>query len=510
MAKFGNFMHRTKAVFLALIFTVIPLQIVIAQDVALTSADGTLTIEGRLLSFDGEYYQIRSSYGDLTLDGSGVSCDGPGCPSLEAYVARARIAGSAVLGETLMPVLIEGFARQEGFDLRRVDQNDRNFTYELYDRGADKLLAEFIFDLSDTPDGVAALQRNDADFALARFAYEGSEFPLPRVLALDAVTFSVAPENPMRAIPFDVLSDLLRGEVGNWNELGGPDMPLVSIGGDPDMDGALVLADIFTSQDHQRGNVQASDQILRDNISIGVTRLSDPGTAIALRLTGACGADFVPVSLNLKTRDYPLASPQFLYQSKQRKPRVVRQFLQYLSTDHAARDAEFSGFTSHSLVEIPIEAQGARIANAVMQAGDDTSLQDLQEMILELRNARRLTLTFRFRAGSTRLDTLSDADLDVLVHHIETGRFDGKELIFAGFSDGMGGAVANQRIALRRATAIRAAVLERSDLVKSADVALTVTGFGEAMPLACDDSEFGREMNRRVELWVRDVPVSID
>ena len=74
----------------------------------------------------------------------------------------------------------------------------------------------------------------------------------------------------------------------------------------------------------------------------------------------------------------------------------------------------------------------------------------------------------------------------------------------------MGGAVENQRIALRRATAIRAAVLERSDLVKSADVALTVTGFGEAMPLACDDSEFGREMNRRVELWVRDVPASID
>ena len=32
---------------------------------------------------------------------------------------------------------------------------------------------------------------------------------------------------------------------------------------------------------------------------------------------------------------------------------------------------------------------------------------------------------------------------------------------------------------------------------------LRVDAFGEAMPIACDDSEWGRQANRRVEVWVR-------
>jgi phosphate transport system substrate-binding protein len=34
-------------------------------------------------------------------------------------------------------------------------------------------------------------------------------------------------------------------------------------------------------------------------------------------------------------------------------------------------------------------------------------------------------------------------------------------------------------------------------------VSLEVLGFGEAMPLACDDSALGRHANRRVEVWLR-------
>ena len=34
-------------------------------------------------------------------------------------------------------------------------------------------------------------------------------------------------------------------------------------------------------------------------------------------------------------------------------------------------------------------------------------------------------------------------------------------------------------------------------------VDLGVDAFGEAMPMACDDSDWGRQVNRRVEVWVR-------
>jgi phosphate transport system substrate-binding protein len=32
---------------------------------------------------------------------------------------------------------------------------------------------------------------------------------------------------------------------------------------------------------------------------------------------------------------------------------------------------------------------------------------------------------------------------------------------------------------------------------------ITTTAFGEAMPMACDNTEWGRDVNRRVEIWVR-------
>jgi len=32
---------------------------------------------------------------------------------------------------------------------------------------------------------------------------------------------------------------------------------------------------------------------------------------------------------------------------------------------------------------------------------------------------------------------------------------------------------------------------------------LDVDAFGETMPMACDDSDWGRQVNRRVEVWVR-------
>jgi phosphate transport system substrate-binding protein len=34
-------------------------------------------------------------------------------------------------------------------------------------------------------------------------------------------------------------------------------------------------------------------------------------------------------------------------------------------------------------------------------------------------------------------------------------------------------------------------------------VDLKTEAFGEAMPMACDDSAWGRQVNRRVEVWLR-------
>ncbi|MGE4326109.1 MAG: cell envelope biogenesis protein OmpA, partial [Pseudodonghicola sp.] len=75
--------------------------------------------------------------------------------------------------------------------------------------------------------------------------------------------------------------------------------------------------------------------------------------------------------------------------------------------------------------------------------------------------------------------------------------------LFVGFSDGDGPAEANRAIAQKRAESVRDAVLAAAKTAEAAQVEIGVDAFGEALPMACDDSDWGRQVNRRVEVWLR-------
>ena len=52
----------------------------IAQDVTLSAIDGSIDITGELIGVDGDNYIIDSDYGQLRVQVSSVTCEGPGCP----------------------------------------------------------------------------------------------------------------------------------------------------------------------------------------------------------------------------------------------------------------------------------------------------------------------------------------------------------------------------------------------------------------------------------------------
>ena len=90
-----------------------------------------------------------------------------------------------------------------------------------------------------------------------------------------------------------------------------------------------------------------------------------------------------------------------------------------------------------------------------------------------------------------------------LARAMEVGLYDARRLVFVGFSDGEGPAEANRDIAMRRAETVRNAVTTTAETANLSRIKLEVEAFGEAMPMACDDSAWGRQVNRRVEVWVR-------
>lgn len=497
-----------------------------AQDVTLRSHDGSVEIDGDLLGFDGEFYRVGTAYGELTVDSSGVTCEGPGCPDLEAFVARLVASGAPAIGRVLMPALLEAFAIREGYLLERHDDGGV-LGFALHPaRDPATVLGDFRFRLTNSEEGFADLVANEADMAmtlrearpderaLAREAGLG-DLAAPgrmRVLALDALIPVVAPANPLQGISLRDLADILTGRIVNWTDLGGADAPIdlhlwaADTGvGQAGLDQVLAAgtADLRARIVWHRDGRSLAAAVADNPFALGLTTRSEQGATWELSLTGACGFALRAHRRTVKTEDYPLTAPLFLYLPERRLPKLGRDFLAYLRDPSAQLVIRRAGFVDQSPEEIEINAQGDRFANAIAQAGAEIGLGELQRMVGRLAPLKRLTTTFRFETGSARLDAQSRSNVAQLAAALELGLYDNRRLVFVGFSDGQGPAEANRRIALRRAEAVRDAVTRAAETARLDRINLSVDAFGEAMPMACDDTPWGRQVNRRVEVWVR-------
>ncbi|MFW2545530.1 phosphate ABC transporter substrate-binding/OmpA family protein [Primorskyibacter sp. 2E107] len=497
-----------------------------AQDITLRSRDGGVELTGTLLGFDGEFYRLRTQYGELTVDSSGVLCEGVGCPSLIDFVAEVSVSGSATMGSVLMPALLEAFALRHGLSTQREATGEETFTYHLRDATSGKSVGRFYFHLTNTDTGFADLLSDNADIVMALREIRRSEVSQAReaglgdllkpnrsrVLALDAMVPIVAPGNPVDAISPTELSRMLSGALDNWQTLGGPDAPItvhlrdVGSGLSQGVEDRLVKpvrASMNAQIMRHMTNAALAEAVEGDPFGIGLASFSETGNAKPLVLTGPCGFQLRAARRSIKTEDFPLTAPMFLYLPARRLPVLAREFIAFTQSTAAQIVIRRAGFIDQAPEEVPIDLQGDRFNNAILVTDGPAGLEELQRMTRTLSGMRRLTLSFRFEAGSSRLDAQSRSNVQQLASALEAGAYDGRRLLFAGFSDGQGPADGNLRIAKTRAETVRRAVLDAAETADTSRVVIQNDGFGEAMPMACDDSSWGRQVNRRVEVWLQ-------
>lgn len=491
----------------------------IADDVTLRALDGEFEISGTLLTFDGSVYRIATDVGALTVDAARVDCVGPACPNMITFVPRVNISMNKGLFEPVFAPLLSAFASGLGAEVITGEATLATVqTATLVAQDGAKPLVHFHFYEEETVKGLESLAAYQADFVVGQRALSDTEISTlseagvadfskstwARLIAKDAIVPVLSPDAPVQAITLDNLGQIAKGNIDNWSDLGGPDTPILVHHWADESDLALQFKQSF-GVPRLVGRAHDTDQaiinaILNDPYSIGFTRLSQVGAARVPQLAGKCGREITINAKAIKRDIYPHFVPLVFYRPARQTAPIVQDFVEFLLSDGAQEVLGQTSFVSQELGATQIEAMGDLLLNALEQSTSDPALtQDLAQV---LRGKDNLSLVFRFKEGTTRLDLSSQGDLDMLLHAIKNGRFDGRKLYFLGFSDGRGSAEFNLSLSQKRANAVIAALVTELSPEDVRKLEFEALGFAAMMPILCDDTKAEREVNRRVEIWV--------
>ncbi len=503
--------------FAFLLAAIVPGSAAVSGEVTLKSHDGSMSMTGDLVSYDGQSYVIKSAIGEVSVDAFRVDCIGADCPQSAAGLTNFTISGSKTIGAVLMPSLIEAFAfDQNATPVRNVGaQGDISLTLTPDGETTGSVVTILT---PGSSGGVEDLRTHNADFAVLSRPMDPAEIVAiggvgrQAILALDALVPIVSADNPLRSISEQDLASIFSGGVVNWSDLGGNDAPIKmymrETGSGTRTAFDQIVMDAFIAELADEATILTKDEDIADAVAadpnaIGIVSLAAARNARILPILGICGIETAATSFTIKTEEYPLSRRIFMVSPSGSLAAGAESFLQYLQSDAAQFEIADAGFVDQLIEPTPIGIQGARFATAMMPGLADTTLEHLQNMMSNLMLAQRLTVTFRFIGDPVDLDDRARADVLRLAKLLENGAFDGKEIILAGFTDSDGSMSKNRELSTARSTQIRDAILAALPAGMRDKTKLTVIGYGETSPLACNEIASGRAVNRRVEVWVK-------
>lgn len=498
----------------------------LAESVTLTSTDGSMSLDGDLLGVEDGNYVIRTSLGDLRVATSSMICTGAGCPSLETVTADVTIIGSEAIGLGMMPLMMSGFASSLAADAEISNPTATQSVISLIgdDGFGDEIGSYLVASTGDDSafqallDGEAKIgmssRRITQDEARALRAAGAGSMVSPtqeRIIAVDSMVVVAHADNPVDELTQDQLRGIFAGQIANWSEVGGPDRP-INVIVQPAGTASSEYFMNFLYGDERPGfrpqGIAADDQSLsnvmfHDRNAISYLGFAFQRGAKPMRVVNECGIATTPDAFAAKTEEYILSRRMYLYNRSDNIDAPSQAFLDFAISPEADSVIGKSGFIDLGVVRRAQKEGDARYSalRAEMERYDIGFEGELiGDMISEMSNYDRLSTTFRFRTGSSRIDERGRLDMQRLIDYLEDAPA-GTEVKFVGFTDDVGAFDANQRLAVERAGAVMDIVREEAG-DRLPNVTMATSGYGEVAPSACNVSDRGRSINRRVEVWI--------
>jgi phosphate transport system substrate-binding protein len=526
MTNLRNFINRSLMRAVLLTGTALVPFATQAEEIVLKSPDGSVDLVGEFVEFADNTYVIRTSLGELRVSAASVRCEGAACPTFEAAEGSLTFAGSDTVGVGVMPFLLSGFAAyldaeitvsETGIPNQKLSNfiGDQGFGDELgnvlvtstVSGDAFKALLDksTIFGMSSrriTPEEARALKAADAGNMISP-AQE-------HIIAAGSLVVIVHPENPVRSLTTEQVRNIFAGIIVNWNEVGGPDMPITVYEHSADSgtraqfqsvifgdNGAPAIAGAVVNDD----NAGTSAAVAENVGAIGYVGKAFIRGSRAMSLVNECGITIEPTEFSVKTEEYPLFRRLYLYNRADNITPLGQQIIDFAMSPAADEVIARSGLVDLGVARQPQSLESPRGLALLAPNSDPFESGVMREMLAAMVDYDRLSTTFRFSPGSAKLDERGEVNLSRLATFLE-GQPAGTKVLFVGFTDEVGEFTSNRSLSEKRAQEMLQTLREYAG-DRIANIELGSTGFGEISPSACNSSDPGRAINRRVEVWIQ-------
>ena len=415
-----------------------------------------------------------------------------------------RVHGSNTVGAKLLPALMMEFLKSEGATdiLRKPGKTAEDMSIEavMSNEKSPKAIAieahgsKTAFDglLSGACDMGMASRPIKEDEAAAIAAAGLGDLHSPsfeHVLGLDGIAMLVNKDNPVSSLTKQEIAGIFSGQITDWQQVGGTPGSIHlyardSNSGTFDTFKSLALDKLQLAADAKRfeDSNELSDAVAADPSGIGFVGLPFVRDAKALAVSEPGTSPFIASRFTVATEDYLFSRRLFLFTTAtSRNNPLMKRFLEFVLSDEGQAVVQKLGFVKQTL----------DLQRVSPPAGAPA------EYVEATKEADRLSLNLRFRSSGTQLDNKALQDLDRIVNMLSQPGLQGKSLLLLGFADSLGSTQANQKLSKDRAQFV-AREFELRGFTST-----KVLGLGSVLPVASNDSQIGRDKNRRVEVWIK-------
>ncbi len=440
----------------------------------------TLAIVGSLFFLLKSFFSSKSGSADAQ---KGDRTDAP---------VLLTLSGSSTIGAAMLPQIAQQFLttalNATDVKIKKISGSETDIVGTIND-----VEKQIIVTTEGTGKGIEDIKNQRADIAMISGGTDNlTSDILLSTLALDGIAVMVNRTNTVKELTISQIRDIFTGKITNWAEVGGQSGTIntyarTAQSGTFEAFKQLVLVQSDASLPGSVNLFEDSKQLVaaveKDPLAIGFSSFSNVGMNNVLGLSDAGTAVQYPSVFTIKSEDYLLTRRLYLGYLTTKNIDLVNRFIAFCNDDAKGQKTVLeTGFVNRDL-----HSQGVAqnvVANAPPQ------------YIAATNGATRLPTTLHFKSGSSAPDVRATDDMKRIMSILSEPQNRQKQVILIGFTDNVGSPTQNLSLSTQRAQSIQ------SEFAKFG-LRTDVFGFGQALPIASNDSPLNQNKNRRVEVWMK-------